>query len=1255
MRLIFIPNILKRAEREMHQVEHVPGRTLAEYFEQVVGLDPAQHVPIVSGKVVEWDTVPEPRDELVFTNDLKGGKGGFLSMIFSAIMIVVGVITQQYWLTAAGVSMLVGSVVGFLTGMFSTPKQDGFDNSQTYSWDGIQNIIGEGNIVPVVYGEHRMGGVLIEGFVDGDTSDGVQKSTYLNVLCALSEGPIESIDRNRVFINNKEVSLFEGVTLDTRLGGLGQTPMSNFSKIARHYSVTGVQLKKNSPYIYKTNNEVHAARISLMFAALFRTNDEGDIRSLECSFRLEYAPHGSGIYTTVGDYTASNNSKTQVNFDLRVNFPSRGIWNVRITRLSDDWTGDTQRNGDSYLKSVTEYENGAIAYVNTALLGLRIKATDRLSGAVPTITSLVKGRVIKDVRTNLAAFSKNPANILYDLLTNTRFGLGRVITPSHIDLASFQEFADWCDEIVPFTFYDGATGTYQQGQEKRYELNLVLDKEFSALDLVSKVCNTCRALPYWEGDKLKVVVERPSEPTQLFTMGNIVEDSFEETYIGLPDIPNQVEAHFLDEENDFRRATVTAFDQSRIDETVNSKSIQLYGLTRKSRVKRELVFALRKARSLRKSIRFQAGIEAVVCQAGDVILFQHDTPQYGYGGRIDAIPQPGRIMLDRAVPVVQGVHYTLRIRRADGTFLVETLVAEITGDINVLKVSDTSNIHTGDLYAFGELGIEAKPYRVTGVRRTEGNKVELQAIEYNAAIFTEDESIVVEETHYSQLGLTQRFELDGTVEEPQPVRLADNPSTGASYYDIPPYVTDINLRERVEYISGQVLSHIIVDFAQVFMSDNSLAKVDRYDILHSTDGENWTVEGSARGEVFEIRAVERGIKHYILVKPVTNYGVTNDIENGPNRLRWDIIPTGEVPIPSDVSNFVAVQNGTTLMFQWDAVVNTAVLEYEVRQDDWLFGKRVGKTRDTTLLLSVTATGTVRYFIKAKNVNGVYSANAAEMEITIRDGQDRNILFSFDEKDHNWDGARHGFSRQPLDNTLVMDRGRNAAHYISGYMDLGEAVQSRVVLDCAVTASVGNETRWDDALFIWDGEGGEAIWESLLDADVLDFTHDVTTFLELPGTAVDAIRLCGTTGSLKGVTPTIVGPAPVFGEGSLHKGLERTDGTRLSYALNFPAQYSLFFRHRLRGEVADGTLLELRDAAGSRVWLLMHACGDFWLWDGERVITLTLTLGSEDDLFLGVSTTDTPGFLRFFAYNATTGQLASGTGELSLGTPNTLIL
>ena len=210
MKIKIIRNPLDHSSVEEIEVECLV-KTVKQYFKESFPQENFNtYFPSVSGGGVPEDYIPAHDDEIVYLKKLGGGGGGLLSTIIGGVMTITGIAlliipganaTLSPYLIAAGVGMLLSGVAA----MFMQIPASGMENSQTYSWDGIQNIIGEGNVVPVVYGEHRVGGVIIEGYLDGTSGNGESDLNFLYMVTALSEGPIQEVLTETTEINGKLV------------------------------------------------------------------------------------------------------------------------------------------------------------------------------------------------------------------------------------------------------------------------------------------------------------------------------------------------------------------------------------------------------------------------------------------------------------------------------------------------------------------------------------------------------------------------------------------------------------------------------------------------------------------------------------------------------------------------------------------------------------------------------------------------------------------------------------------------------------------------------------------------------------------------------------------------------------------------------------------------------------------------------------------------------------------------------------------
>ena len=110
----------------------------------------------------------------------------------------------------------------------------------------------------------------------------------------------------------------------------------------------------------------------------------------------------SSSYTTSEiDFSISGTTKTGLWKSMTLDFNSLGgasgkqVYEIKVWRPYGDRTTSMQAEDNIILKSVIERINGNFIYPNTALLGLRIKATEQLSGQPPNVTTVVKGIKVK--------------------------------------------------------------------------------------------------------------------------------------------------------------------------------------------------------------------------------------------------------------------------------------------------------------------------------------------------------------------------------------------------------------------------------------------------------------------------------------------------------------------------------------------------------------------------------------------------------------------------------------------------------------------------------------------------------------------------------------------------------------------------------------------------------------------------------------------------------------------------------------------
>lgn len=157
-------------------------------------------------------------------------------------------------------------------------------------------------------------------------------------------------------------------------------------------------------------------------------------------------------------------------------------YDIRITRKNPKSDSSNIQNKIT-LSSVTEVIQGDFIYPNTALLGLRIKATGQISGNLPNITTILKGKKIEvpefdeatsfndafydttderwededgnaltwDNLTYVEEYSNNAMLCVRDLLLEKRYGLGNYITTNDLYTSGLIEAIQTCHK--PYRYY----------------------------------------------------------------------------------------------------------------------------------------------------------------------------------------------------------------------------------------------------------------------------------------------------------------------------------------------------------------------------------------------------------------------------------------------------------------------------------------------------------------------------------------------------------------------------------------------------------------------------------------------------------------------------------------------------------------------------------------------------------------------------------------------------------------------------------
>jgi predicted phage tail protein len=284
------------------------------------------------------------------------------------------------------------------------------------------------------------------------------KDVFFNKTRLLREGASNTAPQDADFN-------FSNVTLVPRFGTQAQAYVPGFDAVEEEIAVNADVLEGLPITRTIADTNVDAARITINVPSLQTVKDNGDIVGAEINLQIAIQ-YNSGGFTTVIDDTIKGRTSDLYQRDYIVNFDGAFPIDLRITRITPDSTSVKLANAFSWF-SYTELIYQKLRYPNSAYVALRIDAEQ--FNSIPSRSYRIRGIKVRipsnatvDINTGritysgvwngtfgAAAWTTDPAWILWDLLTNSRLGLGDHIQESTLDKWAFFQASKYCNELVP--------------------------------------------------------------------------------------------------------------------------------------------------------------------------------------------------------------------------------------------------------------------------------------------------------------------------------------------------------------------------------------------------------------------------------------------------------------------------------------------------------------------------------------------------------------------------------------------------------------------------------------------------------------------------------------------------------------------------------------------------------------------------------------------------------------------------------------
>lgn len=576
--------------------------------------------------------------------------------------------------------------------------------------------------------------------------DSAQSMARCRMLLALGEGEFAGgLDATRIFLDgtplgNADGSMnFENVTWDFRPGTQVQTPIPGFPAVENETSI-GVSLTKVTPWTRAiSNTQIDAVLVRIGIPGLQQQENDGDIVGTTVQYHIDLAVDG-GAYSTVMTKTITEKLSSLYELTHRINLPKASTgWQIRVVRDTVDSTSQMLQN-KTQVQAITEVIDARLRYPHTALLYVSFNA--KSFSNIPKISCKPKGRVIRIPQnydpitrtyggtwdgTFKWGWTNNPAWIWFDILTESRFGLGRRVTPAMLDKWELYRIAQRCDQKVP----DGKGGS---GTEPRFMFDVYIQAQADAWQVIKDIAAGFNGMTFWGNNMFNVVSDMPADTSklQILTRASVVGKP---TYSSGSEKNRYSSAliNFSDPDNHYQdRTTAVMFPDLVKQFKFKQTQLTAIGCTRESEAQRRGGWAVY-SNSLDRIITVQTGLDGFAYVPGTVFAFADERLSGRvYGGRITEYNAALKsVTTDRGTSAVAGD--TLMIRTQGGVVESRTIQA-VNGQQLILATAFTTEPLPNAIFVIDAGQLRLQYFRVTNLTfNDEENTYSITGAEYNGA------------------------------------------------------------------------------------------------------------------------------------------------------------------------------------------------------------------------------------------------------------------------------------------------------------------------------------------------------------------------------------------------------------------------------------------------------------------------------------------------------------------------------------------
>lgn len=585
----------------------------------------------------------------------------------------------------------------------------------------------------------------------GDEAPNTLRSmNTVRVLEVISEGEVKGIigGAKGIYFNNTALQNddgsynFKNVTWAERRGLPDQEYIEGFSEPGSYYAV-GTKVTVPSPVVYTvTGDTIDAVRVTLLFPSGLYKVDNGSLVGSTIEYKIQRRIQG-GVWEDALTKEFSGKTNSAYERTARIERPTQsGIWQIRVVRITVDATLATVKD-EFTLSGITELIDVKEPYNYSAIVGVSVDA-ESFGGQIPKRAYDLEGIMCK-IPANYDPYTAtysgiwngtfkvdwtdNPAWILYDLLTNARYGLGEIIKESEIDRYSFYQAARYNDELVS----DG-----KGGQERRFTFNTSIQAQESALKVIQAVAGSFRATLVASPAGYAINQDRPADPVKIITNADVIGGQFIDKGTVIQERHTAALVQYNDKDNRFIQTTTTviADDALVLRYGFNQASFAAYGATTEGQAIRAGRWLLETELNQTDQVIWKSSFKHFDLQIGDIVTIYDNKYANRVGaGRIVSAQSSGaqsyQVELDRRIQL-SSTPGTFKYSTADGKFVTANIdAAFLGGNVIVLDIQTPLNspAPAADASFIIEQDIKARQFRVMRITKDDSpNVIEVEGL-----------------------------------------------------------------------------------------------------------------------------------------------------------------------------------------------------------------------------------------------------------------------------------------------------------------------------------------------------------------------------------------------------------------------------------------------------------------------------------------------------------------------------------------------